>query len=511
MPSRRTLSLALLLAVATLLTASAAFPAGLSFRKTLLGTFGGPFSEVASGGLNNAGQAVGESDNPSGLSRPFLWSAAGGMVDLGPGESGWEGVAMRVNEAGEVSGNLWYLYGFTTVRGFYWSPDAGRVDISVDPAWNSSTSAMNNFGAVTLAAGQGPSGFMIWQDPHPYVWTLTGGFTPLAPEVGEPLGWARGINDAGQVVGASFSTPSPTGIIPPARPFRYTPGVGVERFPRFDGVESGEIHEINRRGDALVTLDRVLNNNPSTRDYSALYWAADGTVTDMVGKAGSRSEARYLNNRGEACGRTVIGGKTHAFYWSPETGMVDIGASFPYDSDADGMNNLGHVVGYHLAVENEWDSLRGYFWSKETGVVDLGPGRAWAINDSDLLGGYSNNGDGTYQAAVWTRGAGPSDPPPADPCSIDWLKSRVAALSHAAVLKTGAARSLTAKLNAAGALQAKGKEKAADKTLAAFTKEVRALVKTRRLPAADGDALTACSSKPCHHPERDGKDRKGKH
>jgi hypothetical protein len=502
MPSRPIVAPRLALALFALLAAARAEAAGISFTRTLLGPHeAGACSEVASGGVNAAGHLVGSYEPAAWRpDRPFLWTPEGGFGDVPFPSTVLGGWGLRINDGGDVTGNS------ATVspqlrRGWFWSAATGGVEITPDPAVESQVMSMNNFGTVALVAGEGPA--LLWSAPRPYLWSVDNGFAPLSDLLGEPYGWPQDINDAGQVVGQTFAELDTTNAIPPARVFRYTPGVGTERLGTVLGTPYGWTHSVNRGGDALVSLDYVLDGNLYTRSYRAVLWGADGSVTQVAPPGASGSEGRYVNDRAEVCGRYESGlpsGGSRAFYWSRETGPIDIGASFPYESDADGINNLGHVVGWYLPVENEWSTLRGYFWSRETGAVDLGPGRAWAINDSDLLGGYANLPDGSYQAAAWTPGPGTGDPPPPPPlptCSIESLLEKVARLEGAGILKKGAADSLAAKLRRAAAMTAEGRTKAAANVLCAFRSEVEALVKSGRLPAEEGELLTGCSSTLC--------------
>ena len=83
------------------------------YRITDLGTL--PAGTVSSAtGINNLGQVSGSADISPGVSRAFLWTANGGMQDLGifpsdpynePYFSSW---ANQVNDLGCVVGGSWY-------------------------------------------------------------------------------------------------------------------------------------------------------------------------------------------------------------------------------------------------------------------------------------------------------------------------------------------------------------------------------------------------------------------
>lgn len=497
MPSRRTTAPLLAALLAALLAFPAPSGAAVSFLPTLIGESGAD-SQVESQGVNNAGHAAVYIPYATGGSwRPGFWTPEAGLtaIPLPPGlGDAW---AVGINDADEVAGtaatqNYAYQY-----RAFSWSPATGTREILVDPSWNSYALSLNRFGTVGFVSGEDPRVF--WVTPRPYLWHPDNTVTPLADAIGEPFAWPFAINDGGQVVGGSMAVPSAGPQVPYARPFRYTPGRAVERLGTVLGTEYGNAHGINRNGDAVVTLDiPPADGGNIGGDSKAILWGADGSVTEVAPPGGSRGEARFINDRGDVCGRyvpaTPAGGLgTHAFYWSRATGPIDIGAAFPGESDADAMNELGHVVGFYLPVPGEWASLRGYFWSRETGVVDLGPGRAWAINDSDLLGGYVNEAGGTTRAVLWTR----TDRVDPAPCSLPALLAKVDALEKAGTLRKGNAVSLRAKLRAAAAQGAAGKGKTAANLLFAFSNEVKALVKAGRLPAEDGASLATCSSGLC--------------
>jgi hypothetical protein len=102
--------------------------------------------------------------------------------------------------------------------------------------------------------------------------------------------------------------------------------------------------------------------------------------------------------------------------------------------------------------------------------------------------------NGLERAAVWSPSAAPST------CDIESLRSKVDALARSRTLNAGVARSLNAKLKSAAVLAARGNRNASANVLCAFANEVSALVKSKRLSASDGDALTSCPATLCALP-----------
>src|SRR6266446_7422540 len=73
-----------------------------------LGSLGGAFSDAAGrpgppGAINASGQVVGESDTAGGSRHAFSWTAAGGMIDLGT-LGGAYSAATAVNDSGQAVG-----------------------------------------------------------------------------------------------------------------------------------------------------------------------------------------------------------------------------------------------------------------------------------------------------------------------------------------------------------------------------------------------------------------------
>jgi len=79
-----------------------------------------------------------------------------------------------------------------------------------------------------------------------------------------------------------------------------------------------------------------------------------------------------------------------------------------YGSRAYGINELGHVVGEAQTATGLWHA---FFWTPEGGMIDLGARRidqdesmARTITDNGMVVGYSHSGHGYHHAFVWENG-----------------------------------------------------------------------------------------------------------
>ncbi len=134
------------------------------------------------------------------------------------------------------------------------------------------------------------------------------------------------------------------------------------------------------------------------------------TVTDLGTLGGGFSSARAINDSGQVVGEgSVSDGSYHAFLWSKETGMRDLGVLHPADSDsyAIGINTSGEVVGY--------SGTYAFLWTESNGMQDmgsLGGGNSvpFAINDSgQVVGSSTTAGSAETHAFIWTQTGGMQD------------------------------------------------------------------------------------------------------
>jgi probable HAF family extracellular repeat protein len=150
---------------------------------------------------------------------------------------------------------------------------------------------------------------VIWQNGNIHE-RLTSGFDSRGLAFNDPDGFVYGINDKGQVVGAS-------GVCSPV----------------------------------------ITNNATYLQALHALLWEKDGTVHDLGNLGGTGhgngTWAITINSQGQVVGASDVEGDQngHAFLWTRETGIRDLGA-LPGDDNSGGIwiNDGGDVVGVSISL-----------------------------------------------------------------------------------------------------------------------------------------------------------------
>lgn len=135
------------------------------------------------------------------------------------------------------------------------------------------------------------------------------------------------------------------------------------------------------------------------------------TVIDIGTLGGSAINLAGLNERGQIAGSSfpAVGFLPHAFFWSKQTGMVDLGAfpPLPGESFASGINDKGQVVGSSLLGTN----THAVLWSPREPIRDLGTlggdfSEALAINNAGQVTGRAETAGGNQLAFLWTEAGG---------------------------------------------------------------------------------------------------------
>ncbi len=373
-------------------------------RMTDAGTFPvgpPPWSSLNSWGtgINASGQVTGGSDLPHDAPHGFL-SSGGKFTDLG-----WIQPA-AVNASGQVAGQVplsgaaLYSGGKTTLL----------VNLSGTPDYTSSATGINDKGQVI---GQ----FTTWDSKkqadvyHGFLWTngrlLDLGALPASPE-GYPYSVARGINNAGAVVGESNG-----------RAFLFSNGKLVD----LNSLIPAESHWTLLNATAINNNGQIigLGVNPSGAGHAFLLTPTaeapePGTLALMVvgalGLAARRwrpwRRARQCNGRRHPArtgfvlplvlGALLLPGAGRA---AAEYIVTDLGAVLNAYTTVNGINDAGQVIGQA--------NFQGFLYSPAPGGARItmlpGPDALpLGINASGQVVGLSGAGLSLNQAFLYSGG-----------------------------------------------------------------------------------------------------------
>lgn len=216
---------------------------------------------------------------------------------------------------------------------------------------------------------------------HAFLWTPSGGMIDLLHTPEGASSNALDVNDSAQVVGITQSN-----AYAPTRGFFYDGGTVISRGLSADGRARSEAVGINASGQ--VAGDGQIgdqNSHPHAFRYDHGVMLDLGTLPN-----GLTSTGVAINDVGQVAGTADTNGRAHAFRWSAQAGMVDLGSLGP-GTEAWAMNNSGSVVG-RTRVSDEDIYFHAFLYTDENGMVDLEPSgvtdsAAWGINDNeDIVG-----------------------------------------------------------------------------------------------------------------------------
>jgi RHS repeat-associated protein len=274
-------------------------------------------------------------------------------------------------------------------RAFLWQ-NGTMMDLGASPHNLASDAFGINDGGQVVGATDTGNAF-LWQG---------GQFTNLGTLSGGNSSAARAINDAGQVVGQSSTANNG-----PFHAVLWQNGT-IRDLGTQPGDPASYAYAINSAGQ-VVGYSGLAGPGPSLGH--AFLWQG-GTMTGLGTLPGGGKTAAYgINASGEVVGEAVTAsGSTHAVVW--QNGVItDLGTLGGTTSVAYGINASGQVVGYSYDANGNTDVV---LWQNGA-IYDLGSVEAngvippaAAINDSgDIVGTLGLH-------ALLTHAALPADTPP---------------------------------------------------------------------------------------------------
>ncbi len=306
------------------LTGGPAFEAilwGQAGSITDLGTLGG--NQSIANAVNNRGQVAGVALNTisdaytgTGLfyvpgatqAHAFRWTESQGMQDLGT-LGGTDSIAVLTNERGQIAGwsftntTVNSTTGFPTLDPLLWE-NGTMLDLGTLGGTFGQANGLNNRGQVV-----GASNLAGDLTEHPFLWSRSEGMKDLGT-LGGTFGHADFINDAGDVVGY---------VVPPntqGRAFLWRHGVMTD-LGTLGTDPSSESFGVNSQGQV------VGNTFAPGIDLRAVLWEDGGPMVDLNTLIPSNPDlqltrALYINDRGEiAVQGNFSTGVIHAFVLTP--------------------------------------------------------------------------------------------------------------------------------------------------------------------------------------------------
>jgi probable HAF family extracellular repeat protein len=238
-------------------------------------------------------------------------------------------------------------------------------------------------------------------DPLMETWSCAGAFFPTTthhiclgfvwqngvmtalPTLGGYNGVASSANNLGQVVGwAETAVNDPTCVLPQVQQFEaviWGPGKDqIQQLSPFGEDPDSAATAINDKGQVVGISGICQNAVGAFSAKHAVLWQ-DGQPTDLgnIGGHGWNTPT-FINNQGQIVGFANASGdlvngqlalKFHAFLWTKDRGMRDLG-TLPGDaiSEALGINEAGQVVGVSFGAG--FSHPRAFLWQNDV-MTDL--------------------------------------------------------------------------------------------------------------------------------------------
>src|ERR1051326_4859550 len=253
--------------------------------------------------ITNSSLVSGHTTPTYGPYHAVLWQK-GRITDIGtPGLDGPNSIAWSVNERGQAVGQA----------------ETSTSDPNGEDFCGSTALGLPFFGSTCLP--------FLWQN---------GVMTPLHPLPGGHNGVANAINNGGEAAGsAENGVTDPTCPAGPQK-FQFKPVIWaangkVQELPMLHGDPDGLAFGINDYGQVVGASGICTTFDVIGKTYlfplHALLWEKGGSVHDLGTLGGAiGNSANAVNNLSQVVGSSGLPGDTtfHAFLWTRATGMQDL-------------------------------------------------------------------------------------------------------------------------------------------------------------------------------------------
>jgi len=266
---------------------------------------------------------------------------------------------------------------------FFWTGDGGTIDLT--PGGSSSTAVdVNNADEAVGSLQVAYDG--LNETLHAFVWSAKTGLVDLGTLPGATDSEAHAVNDAGWIVGESYSYCP--GVFPPsykchAQGFLWTPDQGLVALTSL-GAPDGNPVDVNNAGEIVVAR---------TLPPSFLWSQASGTV--WLGS--------FVPTAINGAGQVVGSNNGHAALWTETAGTIELAAE---SSQATAINDAGQIVGFIYDTPPArgllFAATRATGWTTDGRVFDVGTMNSAVAEDINAHGAVV--GSGTYgDGFLWQR------------------------------------------------------------------------------------------------------------
>jgi len=232
-------------------------------------------------------------------------------------------------------------------------------------------------------------------------WTVGGGFESLGG-LGDGDAFARGINNAGNIVGASRN---------PAQTLLGTLW-SPDGAPHSLGIPDGDVGSF---AVAINNRDEAVGFSTGPGGFSTACLLSYGFARESLGTlpGGMNSSANAINDHGMVVGQSSTATGIQSFVWTRGDGMSALPSlgGDEYSIAAD-VNNQGEIVGNSYSLNG--GNLNAFYYTATGGLMSMGTlngdldARVNAINDGGVAVGYSGD-TSHYRAVTWQLGLGYTD------------------------------------------------------------------------------------------------------